>query len=258
VVFMDIQMPEMDGIEATRVIRMGETGRAQSPVPIVALTANVLAGDRQAALEAGMDDYLVKPVTSARLEEILNRWVPPGSASPAAEAPTAATSAPSAPAATVPAVAPTTAAAAVPAAAAATTAAPAAEGGVPAADLGILRQLPGVKGDLASPLATRYVSLFVEDAAMQLAGLAAAIDAEDGEAVRCTCHRLKGAAGAVGALALARLARELEDGLKGGAAPSAHRDYPQRMETAFRCYHEAVLAAGVVISPAESEPTGTP
>jgi signal transduction histidine kinase/CheY-like chemotaxis protein len=66
VVFMDIQMPEMDGIEATRVIRMGETGRAQSPVPIVALTANVLAGDRQAALEAGMDDYLVKPVTSAR------------------------------------------------------------------------------------------------------------------------------------------------------------------------------------------------
>jgi CheY-like chemotaxis protein len=210
---MDMQMPDMDGIEATRVIRGGETGRGRSPVPIVALTANALGEDRQAALAAGMDDYLVKPVTSSRLAQIVDRWVPPRAAS--------------------------------------------AGDAAPAVDLDVLRLLPGVKGDLAAPQAARYVALFLEDTAPLLEALAASLAARDGEAVRRACHRLKSAAAAVGALELARLARELDAVLKaGGALPPG--DYPQRMEAAFRCYHEAVRAAGVAPDPraaaAKSQP----
>ena len=72
IVFMDLQMPVMDGLQATRAIRRQESGRTR--VPIVALTADALPGDRQACLEAGMDDHLAKPVRPAVLAEALRRW----------------------------------------------------------------------------------------------------------------------------------------------------------------------------------------
>ena len=74
-VFMDQQMPEMDGLEATRVIRSScdvfDTG-----VPIIAMTANALKGDRQICLDAGMDDYLSKPVTADKIKAMLDKWLP--------------------------------------------------------------------------------------------------------------------------------------------------------------------------------------
>ncbi len=71
-VFMDLHMPLMDGYEATRQIRA--LGPAKGALPIVALTANVMAEDRQACLEAGMDDYLSKPVDPADLAAMLENW----------------------------------------------------------------------------------------------------------------------------------------------------------------------------------------
>lgn len=75
-VLMDCQMPRMDGFEATRALRARERGGSRTPV--IALTANVLEGDRAACLAAGMDDYLPKPFDRAGLRAALRRWLPAG------------------------------------------------------------------------------------------------------------------------------------------------------------------------------------
>jgi len=75
-VFMDCQMPIMDGFEATREIRSFEKDFKKENIPIVALTANAMQGDREACLAAGMDDYLSKPYSTETLLEVLCRWLP--------------------------------------------------------------------------------------------------------------------------------------------------------------------------------------
>lgn len=72
-IFMDCQMPEMDGFEATRLIRAQAKGNFR--VPIVALTAHAMEGDREQCLAAGMDDYLGKPFAKEQLHDILDKWL---------------------------------------------------------------------------------------------------------------------------------------------------------------------------------------
>lgn len=84
IVFMDLMMPVMNGLDATRAIRAAENAAARSRTPIVALTAQAIMGDRQTCLDAGMDDYMTKPFTRAQIADMLARWtgsrmrVPPG------------------------------------------------------------------------------------------------------------------------------------------------------------------------------------
>ncbi|MGF1484108.1 MAG: response regulator [Opitutales bacterium] len=76
-VLMDLQMPVMDGIEAARRIRSGEAGNARSGIPILAVTANVDADSRRALLEAGINDYVAKPLKPEYLRTALGRLCPP-------------------------------------------------------------------------------------------------------------------------------------------------------------------------------------
>jgi PAS domain S-box-containing protein len=74
-VLMDCEMPEMDGYEATRRIRDGRAGTLNPNIPIIAVTADAMSGDREKCLEAGMSDYLAKPIASGQLAELLQKWL---------------------------------------------------------------------------------------------------------------------------------------------------------------------------------------
>ncbi len=76
-VLMDVQMPVMDGIEATRRIRSAESAAGKPRLPVIAMTANAMLGDRSKCLEAGMDDYLSKPVSPQMFATALDKWLPP-------------------------------------------------------------------------------------------------------------------------------------------------------------------------------------
>ena len=88
-ILMDCQMPEMDGFEATRLLREWEhvigNGSSKHPIPIIAVTAHASPGDRELCLAAGMNDYLSKPFTMERLQDVLASWLQPGPAAGSAE-----------------------------------------------------------------------------------------------------------------------------------------------------------------------------
>ncbi len=73
-VFMDVQMPGMNGRETTEAIRQWELEQRQSPLPIVALTAHALASEKRALLQCGMDDYLTKPISERQLAQVVLKW----------------------------------------------------------------------------------------------------------------------------------------------------------------------------------------
>jgi CheY-like chemotaxis protein len=74
-ILMDCQMPEMDGFEATERIRKGEAGTKNALLPIVAMTAHAMKGDRERCIDSGMNDYLAKPVQPALLGATIAKWL---------------------------------------------------------------------------------------------------------------------------------------------------------------------------------------
>lgn len=164
VIFSDVQMPEMDGFAFTEAVRAWEAEGKRKRLPIIAMTANALQGDAQKCLDAGMDDYLSKPVTIERLMAALHRWLPPMAARDAALP--ARTAAPP----LTPVRSPT---------------------GPRAVDLDQFRDLVGT----SDPAVARdLLGFFLEAFPELLAGLHAAALTEDAAALRTAAHAAKGAA----------------------------------------------------------------
>ncbi|MCC6531218.1 MAG: response regulator [Burkholderiales bacterium] len=197
-ILMDCQMPELDGIEATRRIREWEAQDAgRGRVPIVALTANALLGDRELCIAAGMDDYVSKPFKLDALGPVIARHL-----------------------AHCPLV---TAAGEEPALKSAAAVRPEAPGAHPAArvqplldpnSIAALRQLAQSRGgDLLGAIAANYRSAARSDLSALRAGLAAG----DAQAAKRAAHSLKSASANIGALALSARCFELEQ-LAAGAA----------------------------------------
>jgi signal transduction histidine kinase/CheY-like chemotaxis protein len=207
-VLMDCQMPLLDGYTATRRWREQETERGEARIPIVAMTANAMAGDRQRCLDAGMDDYLSKPVSRSQLEKCLRRWLPSMDTDPATPKPSG-TMAPS-PLASQ-ASEPMTAEPAPfmeetmppPAASAASSA-------VTALDTGVLDELFEVTGlGLA-----RIIQVFLEDAPRLIGQLETASTIPDLDAMRAAAHSLKSSSANMGAMALSAAAKRIELGAR--------------------------------------------
>jgi len=186
-VFMDCQMPVLDGYEATRRWRALETEAFARRLPIVAMTANAMAGDRERCLDAGMDDYLPKPVSREQLEACLSRWLPREGA------PAAALEARTEPAAEI--------------------ATPAQQAGaLPILDLSVLDELHEVAGAETAGI----IRLFLEDAPLLIQRLEIAAANRDTAQLREASHTLKSSSANVGAIALANASRRIELAARAG------------------------------------------
>ena len=185
-VLMDCHMPEMDGFEATRHIRAGVAGEAGRTVPIVALTANAFAEDRVACIEAGMNDFLTKPVLADRLMTAVRRWAGQGaghrSAAPANVA--------------------------------------AADEGV-CFDPTVLAALPMVLDGSEPDFADRVLQMFTEGTVQSLAEIEAAMARGDRVAMQRGLHTLKSTAAQVGANRLAEHAEHEDTAMRLGQGPDA-------------------------------------
>ena len=178
-VLMDCQMPVLDGYSATRRWREWEQEhKPEQRLPIVAMTANAMAGDRQKCLDAGMDDYLAKPVTRGDLSRCIARWhdvkMP------------------------VPDTLPT----------------PDDLGlrSPPVLNAGILDELREVLGNEVD----KIIAVYLEDAPRLIAQLERAAVSGDPIALRVAAHTLKSSSANVGATTLSEAARDLEDGARDG------------------------------------------
>jgi two-component system, sensor histidine kinase and response regulator len=192
-VLMDMQMPVMDGLTATREIRMQDTLKN---LPIVAMTANALSSDRDRCIEAGMNDHLVKPIDPDELFKALRRWIKPGARQPAGHVAAASVE-----------IAP--------------DAATARNDGSVQAVMAKLRRIVGLDIDAGLKLArgreTLYLTLlrrYVSDQKHFVSNLDAAIKAADWETATRLAHTLKGVSGQIGASTMQLMAGLVEDSLK--------------------------------------------
>jgi CheY-like chemotaxis protein/HPt (histidine-containing phosphotransfer) domain-containing protein len=215
-VLLDCQMPELDGYSAARKIREREQERGGRRLPLIAATAHALKGDRERALEAGMDDYIPKPIALETLAEVLRRWVGTSTAAAAPSERAAAESPDPTP-----------------------EEEPAAHSNVLASSVidGLKRLQTPARPDFLKKLVEGYLA----EAAEELHGLRNAATGEDAAEIGRRAHRLKGASRSVGALHLGLVLEEIEAYGKSGDVDGAVRALATAT-TEFLRVEQALLA----------------
>ncbi|MGB5161417.1 MAG: two-component regulator propeller domain-containing protein [Thermoanaerobaculia bacterium] len=198
VVLMDCQMPLMDGYEATRLIRQQERfarSASEQPdsrprrVPIVAMTASAMAGDREKCLRCGMDDYLSKPFARDQLLRVINKWLKittiPSAVSPpskplAQPEESTSDSKSDAPRSTSP------------------------------IDASAIETLQTLESNGSPGLVARVIETYLRTSPEMIESMRQALDSDDAEAIERSAHSLKSSSATLGALELAELCKELE------------------------------------------------
>ncbi len=217
-VLMDVQMPEMDGIEATRAIRDVTAGSLNHGIPIVAMTAHAMRGDREKCIEAGMDDYLAKPIVPAILAETVEKWIagyatstrkskPPSSVRPSPEpAPTFRK-----------------------------------DGPTPIfVEATVIKRLMGDRD-----LARNIVIDFLNDIPKQIAALKGHVDTDDLVNAERQAHTIKGAASMVGGLALQQAAACVEESARNNDMVRLRASIPT-LETQFDFLRRSMEASALL------------
>lgn len=189
-IFMDCQMPDLDGYTTTKIIRQQEAAMAsaanpqakENHLPIVALTAHAMSGDRERCLQTGMDDYLSKPFKKEQLQKILEKWLPkkevvsqPNEGETSLTAPTPKDSA------------------------------------AVLIDQQVLQELKTMEKNGAPDLLRRVISSFIDESARLLLHLEEAVRQSDCQSAQKIAHSLKSSSAMVGARNLAELFKGLED-----------------------------------------------
>jgi two-component system, sensor histidine kinase and response regulator len=206
-VLMDIQMPGMDGYEATAEIRRREESGRHTP--IIAMTADAMQGDRERALAAGMDDYIAKPVQREELDAVLERWISQPKQEPLAQR---------------------------------SDGAEGASEDAPALDLSVLESRRGRQREGEPDKLARIVDLFIDDVPLRLDELRQAVERGEAQKVEETAHMLKGGSGYMGAVQMAEICARIQE-LGASGELSAAPELLDDLEAEFEHIRPALEAA---------------
>jgi two-component system sensor histidine kinase/response regulator len=214
-VLMDVQMPELDGVQAAGHIRGAEQESTAPPLPVIAMTAQAIEGERGRCLAAGMDDHIGKPISRAALEDLLRRWLGPPGGSNNETAQGAASETNMA---------------------------------APPIDRRILSDLAQDLG----PDLSELLDTFLRETADLLSMVEQAISKGDASGLYRAAHTLKSSSGTLGALGLSTLAKALEDLGRTGTTEGA-RPLANQAEVEFQRVNDALRGAkGATPGPAET------
>jgi two-component system sensor histidine kinase/response regulator len=222
VLLMDCQMPVMDGYEATAQIRRREAAEgAGHRVPIVALTANAVEGDRERCLAADMDDYLSKPFTQAALKDALERWIDAGAEGEDmdenARDANAATPAPEA----------------------------SADSGAPALDLAAIERLRELESSQHPTLVADVMRAYADNSHELMDELTAAVEEQSADRIDQAAHALKSSSRNVGAQPLGALCEALETMGRGGEIAGS-KDLFERVQREHQRVITALQSEGLI------------
>jgi CheY-like chemotaxis protein len=210
-VLMDLQLPGVDGLTATRAWRGEEATRGLRRVPVIALTANALGMDRDACNAAGMDGYLAKPARLHDLYRVLAKVITVGSPASRVENPPV----------------------------------PALRDDAPLHDSGMWYKLRSETGASDPRMLEELLAELRRQAPDQLAAIEAAAEAGDCERIRAVAHRLKGSAGMLGLPRLAAAAKAVELPAKGGDLAASAAQIPELRRIMVATFNDpAVMALG--------------